>query len=336
MRSVTKVFSFVDALRDARQGVDQMPVAGSDETELNHTSGLRLQAPGPGRRRHGELEHPVETEHVDHVGGDRHRAGLVDATRAKPAHEAEQHEQEAHAPPRLRNLAVHAGGELADRETVAARAIEQRVDVAHRVDQFLRAGSGGRIASHGDRRPACAHASSTSFARHRIVKADRRAVGAGAQTMTEPLARQRVQRTCDLRVLVGRDLRLSPQRHVVGPRRRRLERSFLDGIEVLAGSRCVVVWRRMPYSSAHQCRPRPRAPSRSSSFSPAKQSSRTSRTVRSVRALSFGCRGRAGSTWKPRACAYSRNSSMMRGLIGSAVCTIALVQSGTTTRNTPS
>jgi len=44
---------------------------------------------------------------------------------------------------------------------------------------------------------------------------------------------------------------------------------------------------------------------------------------------------RVGSTWKPRTGAYSRKPSMMRGLRGSAVCTIARVQSGTTTPNTP-
>jgi hypothetical protein len=58
-------------------------------------------------------------------------------------------------------------------------------------------------------------------------------------------------------------------------------------------------------------------------------------TARSTRALSLGLRTRVGSTWKPRACAYSRKATLMTGSRGSACCTMALVLSGNSTRKMP-
>ena len=71
------------------------------------------------------------------------------------------------------------------------------------------------------------------------------------------------------------------------------------------------------------------------SISPAKQSSRTVGTARSTRPLSRGWRTRAGSRWKPRACAYSRNASVIRGANGSAYVMIAVVLSGMRTLKIP-
>jgi len=68
---------------------------------------------------------------------------------------------------------------------------------------------------------------------------------------------------------------------------------------------------------------------------PAKQSSRTGCTARSTRALSRGLRTRAVSMWSPRDWAYSRNAAVIRGASGSAVCTMLLVLSTTSTLKTP-
>ena len=69
--------------------------------------------------------------------------------------------------------------------------------------------------------------------------------------------------------------------------------------------------------------------------SPAKNESRTNGTVRSTRGLSCGRRTRAGSTWKPRAWAYSTNAWFNRGASGSASSTTADRLSGITVANTP-
>jgi hypothetical protein len=51
--------------------------------------------------------------------------------------------------------------------------------------------------------------------------------------------------------------------------------------------------------------------------------------------LSVGVATRAASTTKPLDCAYSKNTSLKRGAVFSALTTIEAMLSGITTGNTP-
>jgi hypothetical protein len=84
-----------------------------------------------------EREHALETEHVEHVGGEGVGAGVRDPVRAAAPHQTAQHEQEPHAPPRRAHRSVRPGGELTNGAAVAARAMDQRLDVARVVDRLL-------------------------------------------------------------------------------------------------------------------------------------------------------------------------------------------------------
>src|SRR4051812_6804041 len=100
--------------------------------DRDHASRLRRRL-----RRRRDLEHSLETEYVNHVGGDSHRARLVDAARAEAFDETLQHAELTHARPGQRRRGEQLLCELADRGAVAARAIDQGLGVARRVDRLL-------------------------------------------------------------------------------------------------------------------------------------------------------------------------------------------------------
>jgi len=117
--------------------------------------------------------------------------------------------------------------EAADRVAVLVRLAFQEGDVTQRVGGFL----DGKVVP-------VRRAAARLFARMRldervpVVETHQGAIGARAQLLADEARRQRVQCLVHLRVLVARDLRLAPQRHVVRFRRRRQELRLLLGVEV--------------------------------------------------------------------------------------------------------
>ena len=137
-------------------------------------------------------------------------------------------------------------------------------------------------------------------------------------------------------MLITRDLRVAPERDVVGAVGRGAQGRLLDGLEVLARRARVRLCRRMPYSS------RAPVPGVRARVVEIGQHLAGEAVVADV---GHGCvrpgpcprawRTRVGSMWKPRACAYSRNAGVEQRLQRIRRCTIAFVLSGIRTRKTP-
>ncbi len=103
-----------------------------------------------------------------------------------------------------------------------------------------------------------------------------------------------------------------------------------------SAGRCrVVPCTRIPARTRHQSSARRCASARSASCSPAKKLTWTNFTPFSTRPLSWGDRTLAGSTTRPRACAYSSHSRFHRGSSRSALSTTGLRLSATSTLNMP-
>jgi hypothetical protein len=108
-----------------------------------------------------------------------------------------------------------------------------------------------------------------------VVEAHRCAVGAGTQATPDGLGWQRVEGLGDLGVLVAGDLRLAPERHVIGRGRDGEQRLELDRLEVFAGPALRAGVAAQAGLWWHHTTARTRACSSVARRSPAKQSSRT-------------------------------------------------------------
>ena len=102
-----------------------------------------------------------------------------------------------------------------------------------------------------------------------------------------------------------------------------------------AGRHRVVPWMRMPAPVAHHPSARRCASAKSTNSSPLKNRPRTNGTCRSTRGLSLGWRTRAASIKNLRAWEYSKNVSLMRGSVGSALVMTGVKLSGMRIGNTP-
>src|SRR6202022_86404 len=184
---------------------------------------------GSARRRwrlRRELEHALETMHVEHLDRESGGARLLDARIAVTLGETEQRVDAAHARPRQRRVEERMG-EAADRLSVLARLLLEKSDVAQRVSALVL----GIVA--GVDRLAAGHLARVRLDEQgAVVEAHGAAIGASTQMLADESRGQRVERFRDLRALVARDERLAPQRHVVLLARRGQQSCFLLRLEL--------------------------------------------------------------------------------------------------------
>ena len=182
-----------------------------------------------GRRRGGEGEHALEPRHVEQLGGESQLADLLDAGRAVAFHEAEERVHPPHACPR------EGHGEEGVRDGPDRRAVARGLALEERhVAQGVRGLLGGEVRRIGRAAPGRLPRMGL-HERGAVVEADEGAVGPRPQRLAHEGRRERVERLGDLGVLITRDLRVRPQRHLVRRGRRRPQVRLLDRLEVLAG-----------------------------------------------------------------------------------------------------
>lgn len=164
---------------------------------------------------------------VEHVGGERDGAHLGDAAGAVAAREAEERVDAAHPRPGQRAVEERRGI-LADDRAGGRRLAAQRLDIAHRVDAAL-----DGIIARIDRLAARRRAWMRFDQEAARVEADDLRIGARLDPLADIRMRNRVERLVDGGELIAPDLRIAPERDVVGRRRRRQQAPLLLSLKVL-------------------------------------------------------------------------------------------------------